>query len=198
MNIKISAIICTYNRASYLLEALSSLANQMIPLEEYEVIVVDNGSTDNTKQAISGFSMQPNIRYIYEFELGLSQARNTGWQNAKGEYIAYLDDDAIADQAWLAKIVEVFEIVKPQPGCIGGKVYPIWEAPRPYWLSDHLASWLAILDYSDTFTTLDDPSCLVGANIAYPRHLLETLGGFKISLGRKGNNLLSNEESSIT
>ena len=195
MDVKISAIVCTYNRASYLRKALSSLVNQNFPVEEYEIIVVDNGSQDGTRQVVAEFAQRSSIRYIYESVLGLSQARNTGWKNAQGERIAYLDDDAIADQGWLAKIVEVFETVKPRPGCLGGKVYPIWEAPRPRWLSNPMASWLAILDYSDTPVTLDDPRHLVGANIAYPRHLLETMGGFQVSLGRKGNNLLSNEES---
>lgn len=195
MDTKISVIICTHNRASYLRKALANLVDQSIPVEEYEVIVVDNGSRDGTRQVVAEFAQRPNYRYIYEPELGLSRARNTGWQNAQGEYIAYIDDDAVADQGWLAKIVEVFETTTPRPGCIGGKVYPIWEAPRPHWLSDSMVSWLAILDYSDTPVTLDDPRHLVGANIAYPRHLLETMGGFQVSLGRKGNNLLSNEES---
>jgi len=195
MDVKISAIVCTHNRASYLRNALSSLVNQSIPVEKYEVIVVDNGSQDDTSQVVAEFAQRSSIRYIYEPELGLSRARNTGWQNAQGEYIAYLDDDAIADQGWLTKIVEVFETFKPRPGCIGGKVNPIWESPQPRWLSDSMMSWLAILDYSDTPVILDDPRHLVGANIAYPRHLLETMSGFNISLGRKGNNLLSNEES---
>ena len=196
MSGRISAIICTLNRADYLRKAITSLVDQTLPKEQYEIIVVDNGSTDNTRQVIrEEFGYVSNLRYIYEPVLGLSQARNTGWKNARGEYVAYLDDDAVADQGWLGKIVEVFETVKPQPGCVGGKVEPIWEVPRPVWLSDNLALYLAILDYSETPVVLDNPDYLVGASIAYPRHLLEMMGGFQTSLGRRGKSLLSNEET---
>ena len=198
MSGRISAIICTLNRADYLRKAITSLVDQTLPKEQYEIIVVDNGSTDNTRQVIrEEFGYVSNLRYIYEPVLGLSQVRNTGWKNARGEYVAYLDDDAVADQGWLGKIVEVFETVKPQPGCVGGKVEPIWEVPRPVWLSDNMVLYLAILDYSETPFTLDDSHYLVGANMAYPRHLLETMGGFPTSLGRRGSSLLSHEETRL-
>ncbi|MEE8471432.1 MAG: glycosyltransferase family A protein [Dehalococcoidia bacterium] len=95
MSIRVSAIICTHNRSDYLRQAIQSLADQTLPTEQYEVIVVDNGSTDNTRAVVEGFDHIANLRYVYEPILGLSQARNTGWQNARGEYIAFMDDDAI-------------------------------------------------------------------------------------------------------
>jgi len=198
MDIEISAVICTFNRAHYLRKSLQSLVNQNLPKEQYEIIVVDNHSTDNTSQVVcEEFESVSNLRYIYEPIQGLSRARNTGWRDAHGEYVAYLDDDAVADQGWLGKIVEVFDTVKPQPGCVGSRVEPIWEAARPTWLSDSMTSWLAIVSYSDTPVALDNPDYLVGASIAYPRHLLETVGGFQTSLGRRGESLLSNEETML-
>mgnify|MGYP000170874964 CR=1 FL=1 len=197
--IRISSIICTLNRADYLRKAIKSLVEQTLATESYEILVVDNGSSDATKQVvIEEFSQVQNLRYIYEPIMGLSQARNTGLANATGEYIAYLDDDAIASPQWLEKIVEVFDTVKPQLGCVGGKVEPIWEAPRPSWLPDQLMTYLTTLDYSKTPVNLDNTPCrLTGANIAFPKHLLQTLGGFQVDLGRRGNNLLSSEESFI-
>lgn len=196
MSVRISSIICTLNRAGYLRKAIKSLVEQTITKENYEILVVDNGSTDSTKQIIiEEFAQVQNLRYVYEPIMGLSQARNTGLAQAKGEYVAYLDDDAIACSNWLEKIVEVFETVKPQPGCAGGKIEPIWEAPRPSWLSDRLMTYLTTLDYSQTPISLNDTPCrLPGANMAFPRCLLQDMGGFQVELGRKGSNLLSNEE----
>jgi glycosyltransferase involved in cell wall biosynthesis len=196
MDIKVSAIICTFNRAHYLRRALRSLLDQTLPKEQYEIIVVDNRSTDCTGQVVrEEYGSVSNLRYLYEPISGLSQTRNTGWENAKGKYIAYIDDDAVADSSWLSKIIEAFETIKPQPGCIGGKVEPIWEEPRPAWLSDNLALYLAILDIWESPTVLDSSQHFVGANMAFPRCILEAVEGFPISLGRIGNNLLSNEET---
>ena len=193
MNVLISAIICTHNRAQYLTKAIQSLVDQNTPKEKYEIIVVDNCSTDSTKAAVEQFSRVNNIRYIYEPILGLSYARNTGWQNARGKYAAYLDDDAIACPTWLDKIIEVFETVTPRPGCVGGKTEPIWEGPRPVWLSDWLLHGLAIIDWSATPHTLNNLSAewLVGANLAFPIDILQSVGGFTSRLDRVGNHLLS-------
>jgi glucosyl-dolichyl phosphate glucuronosyltransferase len=194
--IQISAIICTFNRALYLRKAIQSLIEQTLDRDRYEIIVVDNRSTDETKKIVTEeFANIVNLRYIYDPIQGLSQARNTGWQNAKGEYIAFLDDDAIAYPQWLEKIIESFETVKPQPGAVGGKIEAIWEAPRPNWLSDRLARGLTILDWSPTATVLDSDRWLAGANVSYPKQLLEAMGGFDVNLGRKGKKLLSCEES---
>ncbi|ACK72617.1 glycosyl transferase family 2 [Gloeothece citriformis PCC 7424] len=192
MNILISVVICTHNRSQYLAKAIQSLLNQQFPLENYEIIIIDNCSTDQTKEVVEQLAGK-NLRYIYEPTLGLSYARNTGWKNAQGKYVAYLDDDAIACPLWLSTILEVFETVQPQPGCVGGKAEPIWEAPRPNWLSDELVTGLTVIDWSPTPQVLPDLSrqWLVGANIAFPKAVLEKLGGFIDGLDRSGKHLLS-------
>ena len=195
MSTRISAIICTYNRAEYLKKALQSLVDQTLPQQHYEIIVVDNGSTDNTKAIVEGFKQCENLRYIYEPIMGLSQARNTGWGNAQGEFITYLDDDAIACPEWLQRIVQAFNTVRPQPGSVGGKVIPIWEVERPPWLPKELDRLLSITDWADRPTFLmDDFQFLAGTNVAYPRYVLDEVGGFSTSLGRKASSLLSCEE----
>ena len=190
----ISIVICTHNRANYLPKAIQSAIAQNISSDRYEIVVVDNCSTDATKAIVDHFrATKSNIRYIYEPMLGLSSARNTGWQQARGQYIAYLDDDAIACEHWLNTILQVFETVIPQPGCVGGKAEPIWEATRPSWLSDELITCLTVIDWSKEPRILWDLSkqWLVGANIAFPRKVLEQMGGFASGLDRIGNNLLS-------
>ncbi|MBL7071374.1 MAG: glycosyltransferase [Candidatus Omnitrophica bacterium] len=194
MSIRISSIICTYNRQRYLRKAVQSLVEQTLPNEQYEIIVVDNGSSDDTKRVIKRLSNIQNLRYIYDPTLGLSQARNTGWINARGEYIAYLDDDAMAFPQWLEKILEVFENVKPKPGCAGGRIELIWETPRPNWISDKLLPALGKVNWSQTPIFINKDQWIPGGNCAFPRGLLESMGGFSVDLGRKGGNLLCAEE----
>jgi len=196
MSIIISAIICTHNRAEYLTQAIQSLVDQRIPKDKYEIIVVDNCSTDSTKEVVRRFSRKCNLRYLYEPTLGANYARNAGWRNARGKYVAYLDDDTVACHIWLDKILEVFETVTPRPGCIGGRVEPIWEIARPKWLSDWLLHGLAIINWSETPRVLPNISVewLVSANIAFPVEVLERFGGFHLGLGRLGKNLLSGDE----
>ena len=192
MKIRISAVICTLDRAQYLRKALRSLVDQTLPREQYEIIVVDNGSTDETADMIRDeFTSAEKLCFVREAVLGLSQARNTGWRTAKGEYIAFLDDDAIASPQWLETIINVFETIKPRPGCVGGKVDPIWEASRPEWLSDTMVPYLTVVSWSDTPMTMSENQWLAGANMAFPRVLLESAGGFFVGLDRKGRKLLS-------
>ena len=178
------------------MKAIQSLVDQQLSKDKYEIIVVDNRSTDSTKEVVEQFIEKGNIRYIYESNLGLSFARNTGWRNARGDYVAYLDDDAIACPVWLDRILQVFETVIPRPGCIGGRVEPIWESCRPAWLSDWLLHGLAIIDWSETPRVLNNISMewLVSANIAFPVEVLERFGGFHLGLGRVGKHLLSGDE----
>ena len=191
--IRISSIICTRNRVDYLGKAVESLIAQSLPKDEYEVIVVDNGSTDSTKDFLNRFSGQTNFRYIHEPRVGLSFARNTGWQNAKGTYVAFLDDDAVAHPTWLKTILKVFETVEPQPGCVGGKTQAIWEAARPNWLDDWLLHGLALTDWSSTPRELPNLNSewLVGTNMAFPVQVLKETKGFVTGLDRSGTKMLS-------
>ena len=192
MTIEISAVICTLNRANYLRKALQSLVDQTLDNNLYEILIVDNGSTDDTKRVVlEEFAHVPNLRYLYEPIQGLNQARNTGWRNAKGEYVAYTDDDAIASREWLHNILNAFKTTKPTLGCVGGKIEPIWEGNPPTWLSDSMAGYLAILTYSEKPITSDERQLLAGVNMACPKHLIEAVGGFHLGLDRKGRNLLS-------
>ena len=197
--VRISAVVCTLNRAAYLAKAVESLVTQTCPKEYYDIIVVDNGSTDNTREVVEQFSQCARIRYIYEPIKGLCQARNTGWRAAGGQYVAYLDDDAIACPHWLENIMEAFETVKPAPASVGGRVVPIWESERPAWLTERMLAAYAIVDWGNHARFLRPLSREhhVGCNVAYRREVLQECGGFNVNLGRKGTNLLSNDENLI-
>jgi glycosyltransferase involved in cell wall biosynthesis len=193
MEVVVSAIICTHNRAVYLRKAIGSLIHQTLPRENYEIVVVDNGSSDRTADVVrQEFGDVPMLRYVYEPMLGLAYARNAGCNTAQGKYVAYLDDDAVACPSWLEKIVNVFETFKPRPGCVGGKVDLLWESPRPPWVTDNLLPFLAYVDWSSAPIVLTGDQYVAGVNFAFPKQLLQDIGGFDPRLDRRGNNLLSN------
>jgi glucosyl-dolichyl phosphate glucuronosyltransferase len=176
--------------------ALRSVIDQDFPRAHYEVLVVDNASTDRTRAIVAEFSHYGNVRYLYEPKLGLNNARNTGWRAARGTYVAYLDDDALAERGWLAAIRDGFAAAGA-PAIIGGRVDPIWEAPRPPWLSDGAAVALTIVDWGTAARPLAavPNEWLVGVNFAMPVTLLRELGGFDPRLERWGNRLLSNGDT---
>jgi glucosyl-dolichyl phosphate glucuronosyltransferase len=188
---RISVVICTHNRGFYLRKAIASVLAQDMPVSEYELIIVDNKSTDDTAEVAASFAAA-NMRYIHEPQLGLCFARNTGWRNAAGTYVAYLDDDAIAEPGWLASIKAAFES-DPAAGVVGGKVDPIWEGERPGWMSDNVSFSLTIVDWSPEPKHIPDVRVewLVGANMAMPRAVLAEIDGFEPRLDRIGTNMLS-------
>ncbi|MEM9163024.1 MAG: glycosyltransferase [Cyanobacteria bacterium P01_F01_bin.4] len=198
----ISAIICTHNRDQYLGAAIDSLLNQTFEQSgKYEVIVVDNASTDKTAQVVQARLPHPRLTYIYESTLGLSVARNTGAQAAKGQILAYLDDDAEASPHWLAALYQVYE-ADPTVAIAGGKVTLLWPqgiTQPPRWLSDELASGLGAYDLGDELRVIQQPNLTPrGLNYSMRKPFLESVGGFDASLGRVGKNLLSNEELHMT
>lgn len=194
----ISAIICTHNREEYLGAAIDSLLAQS--LDNYEIIVVDNASTDGTAAVVKARSHHPKVHYVYESTLGLSVARNRGAKEAKGEILAYLDDDAEASEGWLAELLAVFE-QNERIAIAGGKVTLIWppNTHPPRWLSADLSSGLGAYDLGDKITYIQQPSLTPrGLNYAVRQSFLQSIGGFDPNLGRVGTNLLSNEEQQLT
>jgi glycosyltransferase involved in cell wall biosynthesis len=185
-------VVCTHNRAKWLTRALSSVVEQDSGGVPYEVVVVDNRSTDDTPSVVEHFAVGAPVRYVYEENLGLCNARNRGWREAKGEIVAYLDDDAVAMPGWLAAVSDAFAS-RPNVGVAGGRVEPIWEGSRPGWLGDDVALSLTIVDWSPEPKVIRDVRMqwLVGANLALPRAVLEEVGGFDPGLDRIGTQMLS-------
>lgn len=192
---KISVAICTYNRANRLPLALEALTHQSLPTQNFEIIVVDNASTDNTKQICTNYQTKlPNLYYLYEPIQGLSKARNTALNHARGQYISYLDDDAIPCKHWLAEIIKTFQLIKPTPVGIGGLITPLWEIEQPEWMQPEMEFMFTILDCGNEPHWLKFPKFPYGANMSYQREALCQIGGFNENLGRVGKSLLSCEE----
>jgi glycosyltransferase involved in cell wall biosynthesis len=194
---KASVAICTHNRAEDLKEALLSLLRQSFR-DSYEILVVDNGSTDHTRQVVQEFQKMVSVpvRYVFEKRLGLSVARNRAIREASGEYVLFLDDDAIASEHWIGEIVSLFER-DPRIGCVGGKIEPVWEGGAPKWLPQENRTLYTILDYADEVVEMREPAVPFGANIAFRKAIFETMEPFREDLGRVGGTLLSGEESEL-
>lgn len=190
----ISVVVCTYNRAKYLPGCLDSLVSQTLDSSKYEVIVVNNNSTDCTQEIVEKYAAEHiNFRMIVEDSQGLSHARNSGWKEAVGLYVAFLDDDAIACPTWLERILWSFENIMPEPACVGGEINLMWEAPRPDWLGDEILSNLGRLYHSSVPCYLEQ-EFLFGGNMAVCKTFLQEIGGFCSQLGRGASDLLGNEE----
>jgi glucosyl-dolichyl phosphate glucuronosyltransferase len=117
--LSISVVIITRNRAEWLRDVLNSLTMQSRSADE--VVVVDNSSTDTTKEVVMSFGDKMNIKYVFESKRGIPQARNAGITKASGEIIAFIDDDCVADPNWL-KNIEIPFVKDPNIGAVGGEV----------------------------------------------------------------------------
>ena len=190
MSAPLTILMCTHNRASLLRDALESLETQTLPRDRFEVLVVDNASTDSTPELVASVARRGRIdlRGIRETELGLDAARNRGVREARGEIIAFLDDDARARPDWAAGILAGFD--RHDAPILGGKVELIWEAPRPDWLSDVLLRYLIHCDYGTQVTEITGPPWLYGTNVAFRRRIFQEIGLFRLDLDRKGSSLM--------
>jgi len=186
----ISVIVCTYNRADLLQGILQSLSDQTIPNDEYEVIVVDNNSIDHSREVVSEFIRQnANMRYCLETKQGLSNARNRGWLEATGEYVAYTDDDCEVPTHWLAIAKEI--IIEKSPAVFGGPYSPFYNSPKPKWWKDSYRS----KESEEAARALNEGEYLDGGNIFFHRGILQKLGGFDPRFGMTGNKIAFGEES---
>lgn len=195
--VAISAVVCTHNRASLLEKCIQGLLGQTLSRDQYEIIVVDNGSTDSTAEVLARYDGIPGFRTLYEPVAGLSRARNLGWKNALAPYIGYIDDDAVADPKWLESALCAFQNVRPEPGWVGGPVELEWETEQPGWMTQELRIPLGGIDWGDEARWLLPTELLIGANSCFSRACLKKYGGFDERLGRQGSNLLSGEETKL-
>jgi len=190
---KLSIVICTRDRCSSLIETLESISLQVIPAL-MEVIVVDNASSDETKSTVLKFTKKHknlNIRYIYEKNIGLSIARNKGISEAKGEILAFIDDDAIPDNKWSLEILRSFKDKKIS--AVGGQVNLKYLEKKPMWVTDKLEIYLSKLVKSNK-KIIEPPDYIVGANMAFRLSALKKTNGFSSNFGRIDKRLLSFEE----
>ncbi len=191
----ISVIICTYNRDCVFEETVHSFLDCMIGGIDHELLLIDNNSTDKTREIGERIAAQyPRIGYINEPVQGHPHAKNRGIRESRGEIVAFVDDDVFFSPGWLTALQSSFER-HPEIACIGGKVVPHFDAGRPAWVDDDLLWIYGITRYGDHEREIRPPEIPIGCNMAFRRSVFEQIGGFHASLGRKPGILLSNDEN---
>jgi len=194
----LSIVVCTLDRVERVVTCVEALTEQTHPADDFEIIVVDNGSRDGTSARLaSQFAGVSNLRLLAEPRKGLSLARNTGWRAARGELVTFMDDDAIAEPGFVAAVVHAFATVTPRPGVLGGRIDPLWEASPPTWLTPRLSVYLSLVDWGPVPRPFPPGCGAVGCNMTVPRDLLVELGGFDERRGRRGKNLQSREDTAL-
>jgi glucosyl-dolichyl phosphate glucuronosyltransferase len=191
-----SVVVCTYNRSESLRRTLKSIREVTTPNNlSWEVIVVDNNSNDDTRLVFEEIekNFATEIRYVFEDKQGISNARNRGVKESRGEIIAFADDDVIVDKYWIQCIDKAFK-EHNDVVCIGGKILPIWEISKPDWLNQDLYTYLALLDYGDSAVYMDTPD-IYSANIAVKSEMFKKHGVFDTNLGRIPKKLYCAEET---
>jgi glucosyl-dolichyl phosphate glucuronosyltransferase len=181
----VSVIIPTRNRFLLLDKVLKSLLRQTLSVREFEIIIIDNGSTDNTQDVVEAvIPLLPNLRYIYEPNLGLLAGRHRGFQEAQGDILVYADDDIEAFPTWLETIKACF--LKENVAMVGGKNLPKFEISPPEWLlsmwqpntkGERVLTCLSILDLGDDQKAIS-PYFVFGCNFSIRRSVLEEARGF--------------------
>ncbi len=185
----ISVVVCTYNRAALLAQALDTLCAQTLDPALYEVLVIDNNSTDDTRATVERFA--PRVRHVIETSQGLSHARNRGWREARGMYVAYTDDDCKLPPDWLATAHRVID--ERAPAALGGPYFAFYMTPKPAWFKDSYASH----DQGDEARVLGPDEYLDGGNVFVRRDVLVALGGFDPGLGMAGKRVAYGEETDL-
>ncbi|MBS0455334.1 MAG: glycosyltransferase family 2 protein [Proteobacteria bacterium] len=192
---KLTVILCTHNRQEFLKKCLASLATQSCAAEHFEVLIVDNASSDSTSEVSADFVNQhSNFRYHMEPKLGLARARNAGLERTNAPLAAFTDDDAIPANDWVERILARFDDLPENIVLLAGEIDPIWESARPDWLTDSLLRPMsAHLGWDTIARPLRGNEWVCEVNCCYRTEVIKRYGGFPEALGRKGELLLSGE-----
>jgi glycosyltransferase involved in cell wall biosynthesis len=203
----LTVLVCTYNRAAFLRESLEAILVASRPANvSIEIVVVDNRSTDGTREQIEQIAAGSPVpvRYALEPRQGKSFALNHGLRVSSGDVLALTDDDVLVDAAWIERLVEAFEA--HDIAFAGGKVLPRWGTlPPPELLTRRGRDvWgpLALVDYGDDPLAYDEETFAwrqlpIGANLAFRREAVQAVGGWRTDLGKVNNTLISGEDHEI-
>ena len=196
---KITAILCTYKRCEKLAQAMESLAASILPeSDEWEVLVVDNNSPDRTRGVVEEFVRRypGRFRYLFEAQQGKSHALNAGIREARGEILAFVDDDVTVEPSWLHNLTS--DLNNREWAGSGGRILvpPGFAAPR--WLAlegpwRQGAALCAHFDLGDTPGELKEAP--YGTNMAFRKELFQRYGGFRADLGPRPGSEIRNEDT---
>lgn len=185
----ISVVICSYNRADYIIGAVESLYHQTLDRSRFEVFVVDNNSIDNTGDLVQEYISSHHdfhLHYLTESQQGASFARNTGAGFSKGSLLCFMDDDAIAEKEYLERILKFFD-QHPDAAGLGGRIIPKYIPAEPKWMSHFVSSLVGNFDYSPHPTVFKEGKYPLESNMIVRKQDFDAIGGFNTDLpGVKG------------
>jgi len=194
-NLKVTVAIPTYNRADFLRQTLAGIAQQQFPRDHFEILVIDNNSTDHTRTVVEEFAgSHPAPRYLRETEQGLDYARNRAIAEARGEIIVFGDDDILVQPDWLAQMaVPLMADGAQRIGAVGGEVIPVFPDGLPDWVRE----WHAPLAFRADTGPLESRHSPMGANLAFPAWVFAKVGRFHTALDRAAGNYFSGGDSEM-
>ena len=180
----VSVVICSYNRAAYIGGALDSLYQQTASKDHFEVIVVDNNSTDGTEQVVAKWrseNQEGHFHYSTETNQGASFARNTGAQLAKGAWLCFMDDDAVATPSYIENIIQHI-LAKPEAIGFGGRIIPKYIPSEPKWMSYYVSSLVGNFDYAPTACAFENGKYAIESNMIVQKDVYDAIGGFNTQI----------------
>jgi len=190
----ISVVVCTHNRSHLLKKCLESLVSQHATVEKYEIVVVDNASLDDTDSVLQEYvRAHKYVRGFKEENLGLSHARNRGWREAVGEYVAFIDDDAIAFPDWILQI-NAFVKRHPEILAFGGTYEAYSLTPIPSWFPPEYGSWSL---GNEERPVVPGEEWINGTNMVFHKEILSRFCGFDSQLGMAGDRISYGEETKL-
>lgn len=180
-----SVVLASYNRVASLRVTLESLSRLVIPEDlSWELLLVDNNSTDSTRTLVEEFARTAGfpVRYVFEKRQGRSAALNAGIAEAKGEIVVFTDDDVLLHPDWLSILKQTFD--RFECAAVAGRVVPTWNHPKPDWLEMEGQFAITNFELGDEFKEIKEPP--LGANSAFRREVFERHGLFRLDLGVTG------------
>ncbi|MFT4169749.1 MAG: glycosyltransferase [Dysgonomonas sp.] len=197
---RFSFITCTYNRDKYIGQTLQSVCDQKYPDNNYEIIVIDNNSTDNTASICEEFRAEypnKNFRYVKEMNQGLSFALNRGIKEAQGEFLIFVDDDETIIPEHLERLDNHLRTY-PEAVLCGTPVIPVYEIPEPKWMSRFTQRLIGgYFDQGKEVKILEAKNYPGTGHTIIKKELYERYGNYNTELGRKGTSLIGAEDKDM-
>jgi glucosyl-dolichyl phosphate glucuronosyltransferase len=191
---EVSVILPTFNRAESLRHTLDTFSRLVIlPALNWELVLVDNNSNDHTREVARDFAKHSwfTVRYVFEKAQGRSHALNAGITAARGDILAFTDDDVLLHPDWLANLNNTF--MNFDCAAVAGRVVPVWNHPKPSWLEMEEQQAVVHFEFGDETKQFDRPP--LGANSAFRRAMFQKYGLFRPDLGVSSNQRITCEDT---
>jgi glycosyltransferase involved in cell wall biosynthesis len=177
-----SVILPTFGREELLLGCVDSIMTG--EFQNFEILVIDQDPTQHLRESLCRrYPDEKRLRYLFLERAGASKARNHGINEAKGKYIAFIDDDAVAYKEWLQAYCETFEQIDPEPALIAGRIDPFWDGEKPSWYPQACEYILGLYNLGDAVCPMPEQDQPISANLAGLRAVIHEVGGFNETLG---------------